>query len=208
MARHEYAVAEIARRDPNVADVGVFVMGGNQGGFFAKLKPRSERALTVDEVITHLRPRFFQVPGILAFPQNPPPITVSGQYSSSVYQLTLQSASLKDLYAWTPRVVQAMSGLPGFVDVNSDLQVASPQILVDIDRDRAHSLGVTPQQIQQALMSAYGDRQVSLIYQPADEYEVILEVEPRYQRTPEALSKLYIHSSQGPLVPLDSVVAV
>ena len=209
MARHEYALGEITRRDPNVDDVGVFVMGGNMGGFFAKLKPRAERALNVDQIIARLRPQYFlQVPGILAFPQNPPPITVSGQYSNSVYQLTLQSTDLKELYAWTPRVVQAMSGLPGFVDVNTDLQVASPQLMVNIDRDRALSFGVTPVQIQDALMSAYGSRQVSLIYQPANEYQVILEVQPQYQRTPDALSRLYIHSSTGPLVPLDSVVSV
>jgi multidrug efflux pump subunit AcrB len=183
-------------------------MGGNQGAFFVKLKPRSERALSVDELIGELRGKFMQVPGILSFPQNPPPITVSGQFSTSVYQLTLQSTGLKDLYAWTPRVVQAMTQLPGFVDVNSDLQIASPQLMVNIDRDRAHSLGVTPQQIQDALMSSFGNRQVSLIYEPSNQYEVILEVEPRYQRTPDALSKLYVHSSQGGLVPLDAVVDV
>ncbi len=208
MAQHEYAVAEIVRRDPNVADVGVFLMGGNTGGFFAKMKPRSERKLSVDETIAELRPKLFMVPGILAFPQNPPPVTVSGQFSASAYQLTLQSTNLNDLYAWTPRVVQAVSTLPGFVDVNSDLQIASPQVMVDIDRERAHSLGVTPQQIQDALMSSFGNRQVSLIYQPANEYQVILELLPRYQRSPDALSKLYIHSSQGPLVPLDSVVRI
>jgi HAE1 family hydrophobic/amphiphilic exporter-1 len=208
MVKHQYAVAEIVRRDPNVDHIGVFLMGGNQGGFFANLKPRSERALSVDQVIAGLRPKLMQVPGILAFPQNPPPITVSGQFSASAYQLVLQSTSLKDLYAWTPRIVQAISAIPGFIDVTSNLQIASPQVMVDIDRDRSHSLGVTPQQIQDALMSAYGSRQVSLIYQPANEYLVILEVEPKYQRTPEALSKLYIHSSQGPLVPLDSVVRV
>jgi HAE1 family hydrophobic/amphiphilic exporter-1 len=98
--------------------------------------------------------------------------------------------------------------LPGFVDVNSDLQVASPQLMVNIDRDRAQSLGVTPQQIQDALLSAYGNRQVSLIYEPANEYVVLLEVDPKYQRSPDALSKLYVHSSQGQLVPLDTVVDI
>ena len=208
MAQHERAVSDIALHDENVAGVGVFLMGGNQGGFFAKMKPRDERKLSVDQIIAELRPKFFMVPGILAFPQNPPPITVSGQFTTSVYQLTLQSTSLKDLYAWTPRVLDAMRSLPGFVDVNSDLQIASPQVMVDIDRDRALAVGVSPQQIQDALMSAYGNRQVSLIYQPADEYQVILEVQPQYQRSPDALSRLYIHSSQGQLVPLDSVVSV
>ena len=206
MARHEYTVSEIVRKDPNVAGTGVFLMGGKQGGFFAQLKPRDERALSVDDTIAELRPKLFGVPGIMAFPQNPPPITVTGQFSTSAYQLTLQSTDLKELYAWTPKVVQAMNTLPGFVDVNSDLQVASPQVLLDIDRDRAQSLGITPAQIQDALMSSYGDRRVSLIYQPANEYSVILEVQPQYQRTPDALSALYIHSAQGSLVPLDSVV--
>jgi HAE1 family hydrophobic/amphiphilic exporter-1 len=208
MARHEYAVSEIVRKDPNVSSVGAFLMGGNQAGFFAVMKPREQRALSVDQTIAELRPKLMQVPGILSFPQNPPPITVSGQFTTSAYQLTLQSTNLKDLYAWTPRVVQAVSTLPGFVDVNSNLQIASPQVMVEIDRERAHSVGVTPQQIQDALMSSYGDRQVSLIYEPANAYEVILEVLPQYQRSPDALSKLYVHSSQGPLVPLDSVVSV
>ena len=208
MASKLHAVSEIARRDPNVNGVGAFLMGGNQGGFFVNLKPRDQRALSVDQLIGTLRGQFMQVPGILTFPQNPPPITVSGQFSTSIYQLTLQSTSLKDLYAWTPRVTQAVSQLPGFVDVNSDLQIASPQLLVNIDRDRAQSLGVSPQQIQDALMSSFGNRQVSLIYEPANSYEVILEVDPRYQRTPDALSKLYVRSSNGALAPLDTLVNV
>ena len=208
MARHEVAVSEIARHDPNVSHVGVFLMGGNQGGFFALLKPRAERALSVDDTIAELRGKFFMVPGIMAFPQNPPPITVSGQFTASAYQMTLQSSDLNQLYAWTPKLVQAMSALPGFVDVTSDLQIASPQATLNIDRDRAQSLGVTPQQIQDALQSSFGDRQVSLIYRPANEYEVILELEPQYQRSPDALHKLYVHSSQGNLIPIDSLVSM
>ena len=208
MARHELAVSEIARHDPNVSDVGVFLMGGNQGGFFALMKPRAERALSVDQTIAQLRGKFFMVPGILAFPQNPPPITVSGQFTASAYQMTLQSTDLTQLYMWTPKLVQAMSALPGFVDVTSDLQIASPQATLNIDRDRALSLGVTPQQIQDALQSSFGDRQVSLIYRPANEYQVILEVDPRYQRSPDALHKLYVHSSQGALIPIDSLVSM
>jgi len=208
MARHEMAVAEIARHDPNVSDVGVFLMGGNQGGFFALLKPRAQRALSVDDTIAELRGKFFMVPGIMAFPQNPPPITVSGQFTASAYQLTLQSTDLNQLYTWTPKLVQAMTALPGFVDVTSDLQIASPQATLNIDRDRALSLGVSPQQIQDALQSSFGDRQVSLIYRPANEYQVILELDPRYQRSPDALHKLYVHSSQGMLIPIDSLVSM
>ncbi len=180
----------------------IFPNGRNQGIFFCRMKPRDQRALSVDETIASLRGKFFMVPGIMAFPQNPPPITVSGQFTSSVYSVTLQSTDLKQLYAWTPKAVEAMSATPGFVDVNSDLQVASPQATMNIDRDRAQSLGVSPQQIQDALQSSFGDRQVSLIYQPANEYEVILELDPKYQRSPDALHSLYVHSSAGPLIPL------
>jgi multidrug efflux pump subunit AcrB len=104
--------------------------------------------------------------------------------------------------------VRAMSAIPGFVDVTSDLQIASPQATLNIDRDRALSLGVSPQQIQDALESSFGDRQVSLMYRPANEYEVILELDPRYQRSPDALHKLYVHSSQGGLIPIDSLVSM
>jgi HAE1 family hydrophobic/amphiphilic exporter-1 len=214
MKQKLYAIQEIVHHDPNVEGVGAFAIGGqmgrasNQGVFFAAMKPRDQRALSVDQTIAELRPKFFSVPGILALPQNPPPIAVGDQFSTSAYQLTLQGTNLRDLYAWTPRIVQAMTALPGFVDVNSDLQIASPQLMVDIDRDRAHSLGVTAQQIQNALMSSYGNRQVSLIYEPANEYQVILEVLPALQRNPDALSKIYVHSAQGQLVPLDSLVNI
>jgi HAE1 family hydrophobic/amphiphilic exporter-1 len=206
MAQKTRAVAAIAGHDPNVSDVGAFVMGGNQGFFFVGLKPRNQRALSVDQFIAATRPRLFMVPGILAFMQNPPPITVSGQNSISVYNLTLQSANLKEMYSWTPRLMAKMRTLPGFTDINSDMQISAPQVMVDIDRDRALALGVTPQQIQDALFTAYGSRQASTIYTPSNEYQVIVEVEPQFQRDPSALSKLYIRSSNGPLVPLDAVV--
>jgi hydrophobic/amphiphilic exporter-1 (mainly G- bacteria), HAE1 family len=206
MAQKTRAIAAIAGNDPNVADTGAFVLGGNQGFFFVGLKPRDQRALSVDQYIAAMRPRLFMVPGILAFMQNPPPITVSGQFATSVYNLTLQSANLQEMYAWTPRIVAKMRTLPGFTDVDSDMQISSPQVLVDIDRDRALALGVTPEQIQDALYTAYGNRQASTIYTPSNEYQVIVEVEPKFQRDPSALSKLYIRSSNGPLVPLDTVV--
>jgi len=206
MAQKTRAVANIARNDPNVDSTGAFVMGGNQGFFFVGLKPRDQRALSVDQYIQAMRPRLFMVPGILAFMQNPPPITVSGEYSTSVYNLTLQSANLKEMYSWTPRLMARMRTLPGFTDVNSDMQISAPQVTVDIDRDRALTLGVSPQQIEDALYTAYGNRQSSTIYTPSNEYQVIVEVQPRFQRDPSALSKLYIRSSNGPLIPLDAVV--
>jgi HAE1 family hydrophobic/amphiphilic exporter-1 len=181
-------------------------MGGNQGAFFAQMKPRSERKLNVDQIIAELRPKVAAVPGIMVFMQNPPPITVSGQFTTSVYQMTMQSTNLKEIYAWVDPLMQKMRTLPGFLDVNSDLQIASPQVMVDIDRDRAVALGLSPQQIEDALYTAYGDRQVSTIYTPADQYAVIMQVAPQYQRTPEGLSKIYLHSAQGALTPLSTVV--
>jgi HAE1 family hydrophobic/amphiphilic exporter-1 len=212
MAKHHRAVSEIVRRHPAVRDEVAFVMGGsyglagNQGFIFATMKPREERERSVDEIIQDLRPQVAAVPGIMTFLQNPPPITVSGQITTSVYQLTLQSTNLEELYSWTPKLVDKMRTLPGFLDVNSDLQIASPQLMVDIDRDRALALGVSPEQIQNALYTAYGRRQVSTIYAPANQYPVIMEVKPEYQRNPAALSKLYVRSSTGGLVPIDAVV--
>jgi len=116
--------------------------------------------------------------------------------------------NLKDVYEWTPKLTDKIRTLPGFVDVNSDLLIASPQVTVNIDRDRAFSLGVTPDQIQNALYSSYGDRQVSNIYAPANQYQVILEVQPQYQRAPDALQKIYVRSAKGSLVPLDEVATV
>src|SRR5215813_12488859 len=181
MARSQKAVADIMAADPNLQGSLSFSTESNVGYAFSIMKPRKQRKLSVDETITELRPKLGQVPGILTFLQNPPPITINGQFTTSVYQMTLQSVSLKDIYDWTPKLTQKIQALPGFVDVSSDLLISSPQVKVDIDRDRALSLGVTPEQVQDALYSSYGDRQVSNIYAPANQYSVILEVLPEYQ---------------------------
>ncbi len=203
---HNHAAGELLRAHPDVKSVGVFVVGGNNAFMFANMKPRETRKFSVDQIIEQLRPKMAEIPSLMVFMQNPPPITVSGQNSASAYQLTLQSANLKEIYDWAPQLTNKMRALPGFVDVNSDMQISSPQLMVDIDRDRATSLGITPEQVQDALFSAYSARQVSVIYAPANQYVVILEVLPEYQRTPEALSKLYLRSSNNALVPLESVV--
>ena len=206
MTLHHRAIAETIRAHPEVQSAVAIVPGGNQAFVFAHMKPRTEREHSVDEIITELRPKVAAIPGLMTFIQNPPPITVSGQSSTSLYQMTLQSASLQEIFQWTPRLVDRMRALPGFLDVNSDMQIASPELLVNIDRDRALALGVTPQQIQSALYAAFGGREVSIIYAPANQYSVILEVEKQYQRNASALSKLYVRSSNGALIPLDSVV--
>src|SRR5216117_1632205 len=208
MAQRQKAVAEVVQADPNVAGTAAFSLESNVGYVFATMKPRNQRQLSVDETIEALRPKVAGVPGMMTFLQNPPPITINGQFTTSIYQMTLQSVSLKDIYDWTPKLTQKIQTLPGFVDVSSDLLIASPQVRVDIDRDRALSLGVAPEQVQNALYSSYGDRQVSNIYAPANQNAVILTVAPEYQRSPEALQKIYLRSAKGRLVPLDEVATV
>jgi HAE1 family hydrophobic/amphiphilic exporter-1 len=144
----------------------------------------------------------------MAFLQNPPPITINGQFTTSLYQMTVQSVDLSQIHEWVPTLTGKIRSLPGFLDVNSDLQIASPQLKVDIDRERSLALGVTPDQIQNALYTAYGDRQVSNIYAPANQYAVILEVKPEDSRSPDAISKLYVRSASGKLVPINEVTKV
>jgi HAE1 family hydrophobic/amphiphilic exporter-1 len=210
MKQHQWELNQILLKEPAIDSMMSFTgagfgQDGNTGVFFITMKPRSQRSESVDQFIDRMRGKLFSVPGILAFMQNPPPIQIGGQFSRSPYQLTLQGADTKEIYRWAPQVEAKMQQLPGILDVNSDLQLSSPQVFVDINRDKALSLGVSPQLVQDALYTAYGSRQVSIIYTPSNEYRVITEVEPQYQRTPEALSKLYIRSANGQLITLDTV---
>jgi HAE1 family hydrophobic/amphiphilic exporter-1 len=159
----------------------------------------------VEQLIQKLRPQLATVPGIRVFLQNPPPIQMGGQMTKSMYQYTMLGPDMKELYYWAPVVEAKLRELPGLLDVTSDLQITSPQVLVDIDRKKARALGITASQIENTLYSAYGSRQVSTIYTSINQYQVILEVEPQYQRDPSALLKLYVRSGKGQLVPLDTV---
>jgi len=210
MVKHTYQVGQVLKSNPEVEYVGVFapgLMGVNSGAAFARMKPRSQRQHSVDQIIEQLRPKVMAVPGIFTFMQNPPPIPISGQnVGASSYQVTLQSVNLNEIYDWAPKLTAKMRQLPGFVDVQSDMLIASPQLMVDIDRDRATALGITPQQVQDSLFSGFSQREVSVIYAPANQYSVVLELLPEYQRNPDALSKLYVKSSSGSLVPLDALV--
>jgi len=169
------------------------------------LKPRSKRKLNADEVIQELRPKLAKVPGIQVFLQNPPPIRLGGQLTKGQYQFSLQSPEIKELYEHAPKLEAKIRELPGLQDVNSDLQIKNPQVNIEIDRDKASALRVTANQIEDALYSAYGARQISTIYTPINQYQVIIELEPQYQLDPSALSMLYIRSSIGQLVPLNAV---
>ena len=211
MKQHQLAVMEVVRQDPNVhafsstAGAGGPSPTGNVGRIFITLKPRAQRKLNADEVIQELRPKLAAIPGIQVFLQNPPPIRIGGQLTKSQYQFTLQSPETKELYEYVPQLEARMRGLPGLQDVTSDLQVKNPQVNVEIDRDKASALRVTASQIENALYSAYGARQISTIYTAINQYPVIIELEPQYQLDPNALSLLYIRSSSGQLVPLNTV---
>ena len=210
MVEHQKAVANIVKGNPNVAAFmsnagarGPFGRG-NTGSLFMRLKPRSERDLGVNEVIADLRPKLSQVPGIRVFLQNPPPLRIGGMVTRSLYQFTLQSPDLNELLEHSPVLQEKIRALPGFLDVTSDLEIKNPQVNVEIDRDRAAMLGVTAEQIEDALYTAYGTRQISTIYASNDDYAVIMEVLPEYQLEPGALSLLHVRSAGGQLVPLDT----
>lgn len=210
MTQHQRAVMKIVQNDPSVESFSSSIGAGgpnvvpNTGRIFMRLKPRAERP-GVDAVIEEMRPKLNNVPGITVYPQNLPTLRIGGQLTKALYQYTLQDADLPELYHWAPRLYERLRTLPGFQDVNTDLQITSPQVIVDIDRDKASAVGVTAEQIENALYNAYGARQVSTIYTPANEYWVILELEPRYQTDPAALAMLYVRASTGRLVPLNAV---
>jgi len=140
--------------------------------------------------------------------RNPPAIRVGGRLSNAEYQYTLQDLDLDVLYAWADKLSRNMARLPGFQDVTSDLRISSPTVVVKINRDKAGTMGITAEQIESVLASAYGSRQISTIYTSSNQHEVILEVEPKYQRNPAALSKLYIRAPNGRLVPLEALASL
>jgi HAE1 family hydrophobic/amphiphilic exporter-1 len=192
-----------------VFNAGVGISGPlNQGIFAATLKPRSERRLSVDEIIAQLRPKLAQVVGMRVFMSNPPTINVGGGQGRSQYQLALQDIDTSELYTYAPILEERIRNLPGFEDVTSDLQLKNPQVRVQIDRDRLATLGLTADQVETALYSAYGSRQVSTIYAPNNQYQVILQVAPEFQQNTSALSLLYVRARGGALVPLSTVSKV
>ncbi|HEX2450091.1 MAG TPA: efflux RND transporter permease subunit [Gemmatimonadales bacterium] len=211
MMRHQQAVAAIVQRDSNVAGFSsqVGAMGRSQtvnnGRMFIRLKPQDEREMGADEIARQLQVKTAVVPGIRTYVQNVPVINIGTRTSKSLYQYTIQSTDLDALYGAAAQFERRLAELPILTDVTSDLQIKNPQIKVEIDRDRAAAVGVTAEQIERALYDAYGSRQVSTIYTPTNQYWVMLELLPEYQRDLSALSLLYIRSSGGQLVPLGSV---
>jgi len=214
MTAHQKQLAEIVAKDPNIeAFMSAVGAGGassanNTGRLMMRLKPRNERELSADEIIQELRPKVAQVTGIRMFMQNLPAIRIGGQLTKSQYQYTLQSPDKDLLYRYAVELETKMRGLPQLQDVTSDLQIKNPQVNVEIDRDRAAALGLSAQQVEDALYYAYGSRQVSTIYAPNNQYQVILELMDQYQMEPSSLAMLYIHSTNGQLVPLNTVATL
>jgi HAE1 family hydrophobic/amphiphilic exporter-1 len=213
MVRHQLQLAEIVMAEPdvsgvshNVGLVGNNAAGGvNSGRFFVELVPRDQRKRSVEEVIASLRPKLAQVPGIRAFPVNPPAINLGGGGNRPIYQFTLQDADTTELYKWSPVLEKRVREIPGVLDVNSDLKLDTPQVSVEMDRDKLSALGLTASQVENALRNAYASRQVTQIYAASNQYPVVMRVAPEFQNDPSAMSLLYVRSNSGRLVPLESV---
>ncbi|MDQ6718663.1 MAG: efflux RND transporter permease subunit, partial [Gemmatimonadota bacterium] len=208
MVRHQQQVAAIVAQDTNVVGfmsaVGSGGSSGNQGRVIMGLKPHGQR-LSADEIVNELRPKLSGIPGMNVFLQVPPAIQIGARNAKSLYQFTMQSSNIGVLDNAAKAMEMKMRALPELQDVTSDLQIANPQVNVAIDRERAASLGVTAQQIEGALYDAYGSRQVSTIYTPNNQYVVVMELRPEFQRDVNALRMLYVRSQKGELVPLSAV---
>ena len=212
MKAHQLQAAKIVAANTNVAaymsaiGLGGSTISGNNGRIFMRLKDRSERRQSANEIIQDLRKQFAQIPGFNVFLQNPPLIRVGGMLSKTLYQFSLQDTDTQELFQWAPVLRAKLAEHKDvFQDVTSDLQIASPQVVVTIDRDKAAALGVTAKQIETGLYDAFGSGQISTIYGDLAEYWVIFEVLPEFQRDPDALGRLYITSASGKLVPLSAV---
>ncbi|MBC7928860.1 MAG: efflux RND transporter permease subunit, partial [Bryobacteraceae bacterium] len=221
MKVYQQKVAAVIAKHPAVAAYQSSAGGGgpqggsgNTGRVFIRLKERSERE-KAEVIVQELRRDLARIPGVNTFLQIPPSIRIGGAVSKSLYQFTLQDTDLKRLYEWAPKAEARMTAIPGLQDVTSDLRIASPQITVDIDRDKSRSLGLTAADIENALYGAYGQRQISQIYSTSNQYYVILELLPEQQLDPAALSKLYVRPSRpappgetNPSIPLSTVASL
>ncbi|RDK01520.1 efflux RND transporter permease subunit [Paraburkholderia lacunae] len=190
---------EIVGKNPAVDSVAGFTGGRqtNAGFMFVSLKPKSERKLSADEVIQQLRAPLRDVAGAQTFLQAVQDIRVGGRQSSAQYQFTLLADSTSDLYLWGPKLTEALQARPELADVNSDQQQGGLEAMVTIDRASAARLGIKPAQIDNTLYDAFGQRQVSTIYNPMNQYHVVMEVAPKYWQSPDMLKQIYVSTSGG-----------
>ncbi|NYZ17196.1 multidrug efflux RND transporter permease subunit [Azospirillum sp. RWY-5-1] len=211
MAERQRAVADILRRDPDVAAVGSFVGAGlvnatvNTGRITVALKPHGQRG-TAAAVIARLRAAVVDVQGVSVHMQAVQDVQIDARVGRTQYQYVLQDADPAELAAWTQRLITALRARPELADVASDQQPDGLQLYLRIDRDAASRLHVLPQAIDDTLYDAFGQRQVSTIYTQTNQYRVILEAEPAFQRDPSALSRLHVRATGGGVVPLDTLV--
>jgi multidrug efflux pump len=194
----------IIQSDPAVAVVaGNIGARSNQAAFNVTLKPLAERKISADQVINRLRPRLARVPGATLILQAVQDVQIGGRAGNAQFQYTLQGDDFKELLVWAPRVLQNMKKLPGLLDVNTDLQNHGLEADLVIDRDTASRLGVTPATIDNTLYDAFGQRQVSTIYRTINQYFVVMEIDPQFQRTPDGLNNIYL-GANGKMVPLNA----
>jgi HAE1 family hydrophobic/amphiphilic exporter-1 len=205
MSRYQKEVSDVIRQDPDVeafvATVGgtaATTLGGpNYGQLVVRLKPRAQRKRLVNQIIADLRPKVDAVAGVRVYPQNPPTVQIGGQVTKSLYQLSLQSPDKPILYAASEKLQALVAQVPGITDVTSDLAITSPQVKVEIDRDKAAAMQVNANAIEDAFYDAYGPRWVSTIYAAVNQYKVLLELKPKFQADPRALSLLYFKTGVG-----------
>jgi HAE1 family hydrophobic/amphiphilic exporter-1 len=209
LVQHQIAASAIVQEDPNVEGFMSAAGGGrgttNQGRLLIHLKPRNQRKLDADAVARELTAKLAAVPGMRVFVVNPPPINIGGRSAKSQYQFTLQGAEIGPLYQGAAQLEARLRSIKGLTDVTSDLQIKNPQVQVTIDRDRASALGIDATQIETVLYNAYGARQVSTILTANNQYWVVMELLPEYQRDLSALNLLHITARSGDAVPLASV---
>ncbi|MGA7392039.1 MAG: efflux RND transporter permease subunit [Terrimicrobiaceae bacterium] len=209
MARKQKQIVDFLLADPAIATVGSFLGSGgggsqNNGRMFIALKPSNQRP-PVDAVIARLRAGTAQVPGISLFLQPVQDIRAGGRSAKALYQYTLRSVDLDELNTWAPRLVERLKKAPELADVNTDQQFQGLQANVVIDRDAAGRLGIQPEAIDSTLYSSFGQRQVSIMYGPQNQYRVVLEADPKFQDDPRALNKVFVRAGDGQMVPLSSI---
>ncbi len=216
LEKRQALVSEIIQKNPNVEAVMSTagqgtggVVGSNIGRIIVRLKPREERTVGADGVIQELRRSFAGgAQGLRVFMNNPPAIRIGGLISTSDYQLVLQGSNQKQLYEASQALEGRLRESRLLQDVNSSLELSNPEIQIDILRDRAAVLGVSPQQVESALYNAYGGRRISTLYGATDQYNVLLELDPKFQRDINALRSLFVQSSTGQMIPIQAVADI
>jgi hydrophobic/amphiphilic exporter-1 (mainly G- bacteria), HAE1 family len=211
LAEHQKQVVDIVRADPDVQDVISFIgatgfsPAPNRGRFFVQLRPFNERKRSANDIIQDLRPKVARVPGMRTFFQPLQNIQLGGRLTLAQYQYTIQGADLDELYRYSPLMQERLAQIHGVLDVNSDLQLLNRLAIIDIDRDKASQLGITVDQVRKEFYDAFAFRQASTIYAPTNDYQVIVEADPRYQQDPMDLSRIYLKSRSGVAIPLDAI---